>query len=70
MTLKNCLEYCLYNCTKYFEDIIIRKDIAFCNKPQDVATFLEEMETTEVLLDAVLRSQSARVTVSVDVHKS
>ncbi|KAM7431183.1 Protein saal1 [Porites harrisoni] len=28
----------------------------------DVATFLEEMETTEVLLDAVLRSQSARVT--------
>ena len=72
MTLKNCLEYCLYNCTKYFENIIIRKDIAFCYtcKPQDVATFLEEMETTEVLLDAVLRSQSARVTVSVDVHKS
>ncbi|KAJ7390990.1 Protein saal1 [Desmophyllum pertusum] len=28
----------------------------------DVAAFLEEMETTEVLLDAVLKSQNARVT--------
>lgn len=35
------------------------------NQLQDVAAFLEEMETTEVLLDAVLKSQNARVTVSV-----
>ena len=32
-------------------------------QPQDVAAFLEEMETTEVLLDAILKSQNARVTV-------
>ena len=32
---------------------------------QDVAAFLEEMETTEVLLDSVLKSQNSRVTVSV-----
>ena len=31
---------------------------------QDVAAFLEEMETTEVLLDSVLKSQNSRVTVS------
>ena len=30
---------------------------------QDVAAFLEEMETTEVLLDAILKSQNARATV-------
>lgn len=33
---------------------------------QDVAAFLEEMETTEVLLDAVLKSQNSRVTVSAE----
>ena len=31
---------------------------------QDVAAFLEEMETTDVLLDAILKSQNVRVTVS------
>lgn len=34
---------------------------------QDVAAFLEEMETTEVLLDSVLKSQNSRVTVSVQL---
>lgn len=70
--IKKLLGILFIQLTKYFENIIIRKDIAFCYtyKPQDVAAFLEEMETTEVLLDAVLRSQSARVTVSVDVYKS
>ena len=38
----------------------------FCVCLQDVAAFLEEMDTTEVLLDAVLKSQNARVTVSDD----
>ena len=35
---------------------------------QDVAAFLEEMETTEVLLDAVLKSQNSRVTVSAQLN--
>ena len=35
---------------------------------QDVAAFLEEMETTEVLLDAVLKSQNSRVTVSAELN--
>ena len=35
---------------------------------QDVAAFLEEMETTEVLLDSVLKSQNSRVTVSAQLH--
>lgn len=35
------------------------------NNFQDVASFLQEMETTDVLLDAVLKSQNVRVTVSI-----
>ena len=38
------------------------------NQLQDVAAFLEEMETTEVLLDSVLKSQNSRVTVSAQLH--
>ena len=38
------------------------------NSLQDVAAFLEEMETTEVLLDAVLKSQNSRVTVSAELN--
>lgn len=38
--------------------------IVICYQLQDVAAFLEEMETSDVLLDAVLKSQNARVTVS------
>ena len=35
---------------------------------QDVAAFLEEMETTEVLLDSVLKSQNSRITVSTQLN--
>ena len=38
--------------------------LRLCYPLQDVAAFLEEMDTTEVLLDAVLKSQNPRVTVS------